>query len=135
MSKPSFNALNGTEMVEYIKEKIGKALEDTGEFQANLTFPLFNATYRVSVASYPQQQLTQEPKIKVEGSVLVDNRETKDVLPPDHKTTTVESEFRVDTPDKARDEVGMPIPTPAPGPKGVLVDKGVVRGKVTKKNA
>ena len=125
---PQLNALNGTEMIEFMLASIRKKLEDSGEFHLHTTFPLFRLDYKLSIASYPQQDLEDAPKIKVEGTTLLDRREDRSVKELSEPIKTeIEASIVVDTPDKARVEAHLPVPTPSPGPGGVIVDKPVSR--------
>lgn len=120
-----FNALCGPELIEVLKDRLGRALEATGEFKPNVTFPWVEFDLSVKVLAYPQQGKGDEPRIKVRviDIVAVDER------PADlsEKHIQVSDNAIIDTPDKARVESGQPIPIPAPGPGGALVDKFVAR--------
>lgn len=123
MPAQSFNALNGKELVEVILDTIREKLEKTGEFPQGLTFPWVHFTFNVSVLSYPKQDRNAEPGIKVEGS-----EGSGEPAPAEASETRVSHSEIIDTPDKARVEHKLPVPTPSPSSGKVFVDKPIHRG-------
>ena len=68
----------------------------------------------------PRQAIDAEPELVVEGgSALVGDLKKTDADP---KTIVVTQEELIDTPDQARQDHGLPIPTPVKGPDGSLED-------------
>ncbi len=112
---PTFNSLNGEELIEVILNDIRQALELTGEFKQHQGFPLVRVRFNVSVNSYPKQTLEEEPKIKTQGEVVLPKGEET----PTIEATTVVAEVRddkvIDTPDLARRKAKIPIKVPAVG--------------------
>lgn len=133
--QPVFNALNGVELRKYILSQIEKKLEASNEFPEGLTFPWVK--WSVTVLSYPQQDVNDDPKFKFSGEDGTKPPVKEDE--PDPEPIVIDLSEIVDTPDKARVESNQPVPTPTPGPglgmrdgKGfgplsppVIVDKGV----------
>lgn len=126
----AFNALNGTELIEVIKEEIGRKLDLTGEFRPHSTWPWVKVSYEIKVLGYPQQDVKDEPKIKVSGEKEVG--ESSDYSVPVVTIASFKDEKVIDTPDAARIEAKLPIPIPAPAPGNVHVDKFVHRPPVKK---
>lgn len=118
-----FNALSGPELVEAIVADIRKKLVATGDFDANITFPWVKYEFRVSMVSYPKQPADADPVLVAHGTGGATEGVPSDATPDLLKETVVADSVVVDTPDHARIDSGLPIPTPAPGPGKVLVDK------------
>lgn len=126
-----FNALNGTELIEVIKDRIGKKLEASGEFKYHLTFPWSRISFAVGVVAYPQQAMDDtDPKIKVKGAEIFGEGEAPSGAPV---TVSVSGGAVLDTPDKDRVEAQIPVPTIVEGPGGQKIDKPVLRAPVPPK--
>lgn len=120
-----FNALAGPELVNVILDKIRAKLEATGEFAGNVTFPWVKFDFNVGLTVYPKQAVDDAP-----GIVAKDNGVMGETDQPPVDETPVEVVVNttavIDVPDIARIESNQPLPTVAPGPGGVLIDKLVV---------
>src|SRR5579862_6009132 len=113
MAQPQFNALTGPELIDVILSKVREKLEDTGEFKAHRTFPWVKLFFgSIKVLAYPKQDYDDEPEIKTDEIEVV---LTPDAPQPDEQPVTVEiapSEEIIDTPDQARMDADLPLPTP-----------------------
>lgn len=132
----TFNALTGTELIEVIKEEIGNKLDLTGEFKGHSTFPWVRVSYEIKVLGYPQQDIKDEPKIKVSGDLEIPKPrigESPSLAHAEAPTIAyLKDEKVIDTPDKARVEAKLPVPVVAPAPGNVLVDRFVQKPPVKK---
>jgi hypothetical protein len=125
-----FNALTGPEVLQVILSDIEEKLVKTGDFPHSITFPWFRYSWEVKVTAYPQQGKNDEPKFKLSGGSGTKGDEPVGETPME---TVVSNPGKVvDTPDQARKDAGLPIPTPAPGVAGVVVDK-LVESKTGRK--
>ena len=128
-----FNALNGVELKQFLLQRIESKLDEHGDFKESLTFPWIQYEFSVKVLSYPKQAKDAEPGIVVEGegtATVTERGGIQDGPITVHEDGVEEvfdiKELRIiDTPDQARVDSKQPIPTPAPGPGGALVDKPV----------
>ncbi len=118
-----FNALTGPELKEVLLRKISEQLDLTGEFKTNITYPWVKYNITVKLLSYPRQGIGDTPGIiaQVDGEIAAGGE------PPQVSELVVDFSLDevIDTPDKARVDADLPIPTTAQGPGGVLVDKQV----------
>lgn len=117
-----FNALTGPELKAHILDTIGKKLDATGEFVAHITFPWVKYTFEVGIVAYPKQAVDAPPEIVAKGEEELGD----ETIGGSRKDTKISGEEVVDTPDAARIASGLPIPTIAPGPGGVKIDKPVM---------
>jgi len=116
-----FNALTGPELKVAILADIAQKLDNTGEFQGNITFPWVKYEYTVGLVIYPRQDVDAEPGVKVSGSF-----EAPEAPPASPIVVVAVADSKiVDTPDLTRIASGQPVPATQPGPGGVLVDKSV----------
>jgi hypothetical protein len=117
-----FNALSGPELLDIICKDFRRRLEGTGEFKPNVTFPWVRYDFKAHVLCYPTQGKTDDPKIYVSARAELGN------LDIEAAAQQFESEGGaiIDTPDKARAENNLPIPTPTIGPGPQIIDKLVV---------
>jgi hypothetical protein len=128
---PQFTATNGLEAKAIILDKISKALDETGDFNQNITYPWWKFKFSVKMTSYPKAAMESEP-VEVAGF------EDVPVAPapenePVHIMAVVSDPLVVDTPDQARVDADLPIPTAVPV-KGVgMVDKPIVQKPAVKK--
>lgn len=121
MPQQTFNALTGKELKEVILQKISEELDLSGDFGPHLTYPWIKYDFRVRVLSYPRQAVTSDPDVKAEATTISNIPERSETI---HEIQ-VTNEQIIDTPDQARADHNLPIPTATPGPGGVLVDKPV----------
>lgn len=115
-----FNALSGTEMKLAILADIEKRLDASGEFGAHVAFPWVKYTFEIGLTVYPKQQMDDPAGIVVKGELEAGTK--PDSGEPNAPIVLVGGEV-VDVPNETRIASDQPIPTPAPGPGGVLVDK------------
>lgn len=121
-----FNALNGEEFLNYLIKTLRERCEATGEFHPAITFPWVKAEFSLKVTVHPrQEQNDPNPGINITPTV---EAQIEGVIPSPEVAMAVEvgGTFILDTPDQARVDSNQPIPTPSPGPKGILVDKPVM---------
>ena len=127
---PQFTATNGLEAKAIILDKISKALDETGDFNQNITYPWWKFSFSVKMTSYPKAFMDSELVEIVMDEVIPTE------APPDsdiHITAVVSDPLVVDTPDQARVEADLPIPTAVPV-KGVgIVDKPIIQKPAVKK--
>jgi hypothetical protein len=123
-----FNALNGPELKAVILAAIAKKLDDTGEFSTHMTYPWVSYTFNVGIVSYPKQAMDAEPGIVAvqETPVDIGKFPTNEEAPEPATVTQVHGGAVIDTPDKARLDADLPLPTTAVGLGGVIVDKPIV---------
>lgn len=128
---PQFTALNGIELKKVILARIEQELDDSGRFQQNLAYPWLKWSASVSLTSYPQAPMEDEPKeiIQVKEE-LGDDTVSLDQLQPPATVVVVEIPPTViDTPDQARVDAELPLPTPTPIVNIGIVDKPVMQQK------
>lgn len=122
---PTFNSLNGQELIEVILSEIREKLELTGEFKQHQGFPLVRVRYEVGVNSYPKQILEEEPKIIAKDEVVLPKGEEVPTVEAETEVVKVSDDITIDTPDKARRKAKIPIKVPAVGPNKVIEDRPV----------
>lgn len=122
-----FNPLNGAELKKVILAQIEKEMDDSGDFQANITYPWLKYTFEIKMNSYPKFAFDAEPVVVAKGgdSLSVEVPSTED----DTKETLISGGTSVDTPDQARVDAELPIPTPTPTVHQGIVDKPVIQQK------
>lgn len=123
-----FNALSGPELKAVILAAIAKKLDDTGEFGGHMAYPWVSYTFKVGIVAYPKQAMNAEPGIVAEQADPVDyGKFPSNAEAPEPATITqVTGSDVIDTPDKARLDADLPLPTMAVGLGGVIVDKLIV---------
>lgn len=125
---PQFNALNGMELKKVILQQMERTLEDSGDFQQNVTYPWVKYSFELKMTSYPKFSADSEP---ISVAIAEDTLTDPDFMVPDEPPTltVVSSEpVIVDTPDQARVDADLPIPTPVP-----VVGVGVIDRPVKQK--
>lgn len=146
-----FNALNGTEVKHLILKEVERQIDLSGEFTNNITFPYLEWEVTAKVLAYPKQRPGEEPAIKVEAGGTITKHQDPDkegdygmdeiTLGINEKGLKTVLEFdtkhTVDTPDLARVNADLPLPTPSPVPGVGIVDKLVqsVKTKIPTKSA
>lgn len=130
---PQFTALNGLEAKAVLLDKISKALDETGDFNQNITYPWWKASFEIKMTSYPKAAFEAELHTVATGEI---EPEPEALIPSEAevKETLVAPEpFVVDTPDQARVEADLPLPTAVPV-KGIgIVDKPIKQQAPVKK--
>jgi len=125
--EPLFHAITGEEFKEILLKDLRKALEDSGQFLPHITFPLVKWKFKLECIVVPRQAIDAEPELVVEGGEALIYGLKKDDKDP--KTIVITHEELIDTPDQARQDRGLPIPTPVRGPDGSLEDAMVKSAK------
>jgi len=120
---PQFTACNGLEAKAIILDKISKALDETGDFSQNITYPWWKFQFSVKMTSYPKFATEAEP-VELTKDVVV-----PDEAPPEGEpaqvTVVVSDPEIVDTPDQARVDAELPLPTAVPVKNVGIVDKAI----------
>lgn len=121
-----FTAINGEEFKKILLSSISSALEDSGEFRNHVTFPLIQWNFKLECKIVPRQALDTDPEVVVEGNgARVSPDFSADEL-KNQRRLEINGEDFIDTPDLAREQAGIGIPTPVVGPDGSIEDKPVV---------
>jgi len=131
-----FNALTGPELKSVILKEIENKLDETGEFAQHRTFPWVKLTIgAIKVLAYPKQGMEDEPEIQTPQIEKVLSE--KDAPQPDEQPSIIDLgsySLVIDTPDKARDEAGLPIPVPGIADVGGVAVPTIVDKYVSKKS-
>lgn len=127
---PQFTACNGLEAKAVILDKISKALDETGDFNQNITYPWWKFNFSIKMTSYPKFALEAEPQVVAQGTEVPQEASPEG---EDLQITAIVSEDTVvDTPDQARVDADLPLPTAVPV-KGVgIVDKPIAQAPQAK---
>lgn len=128
---PQFTALNGLEAKAVILAAIGKALDETGDFSQNITYPWWKFNFQVKMTSYPKFALEAEPVVVAKGTET-----SEEPIPEseDLQVTGIASEdVVVDTPDQARVDAELPLPTAVPVKNVGVVDQLIPQAPPTRK--
>jgi hypothetical protein len=131
---PQFTAINGLEAKAIILDRISKALDESGDFSQNITYPWWKFSFELKMTSYPKAAFEAElaAVAKVEES-----HEDPENVPPsldDVKETIIAPEpVIIDTPDQARVDAGLPLPTAVPVKNVGIVDAPVMQAPKAKK--
>lgn len=118
--EPTFNALTAPELRKIVLDSIDRAFDQSGEFGQNITFPKVNWNFRLEVKVYPAA--FPDKLVKTEGEVK--RSEPED--PAAYRILTFGQTAGVDTPDLARQQNNLPLPTPKVGPDGIIADAAVM---------
>lgn len=130
---PQFTAVNGLEAKAIILDKISKALDETGDFNQNITYPWWKFSFDIKMTSYPKAAFEAELTPVAKGEI--DQRDPENVPESmdDVKETIIAPEPTVvDTPDQARVDAGLPLPTAVPVKNVGIVDQPVAQVPVAK---
>lgn len=120
----NFNALNGFEARDYILSKVREAMEGSGEFPANLTFPWFRFEFSLKISRLTGR--VEEPVVEREQRPLVVAEtvgETPALDSPEVETLELVGGMEVSVPDEARVESGQPIHVEVESETGQKVDR------------
>jgi hypothetical protein len=127
---PQFTACNGLEAKAIILDKISKALDETGDFSQNITYPWWKFNFSIRMTSYPKFALEAEPKEIAKGV------EVPEEAPPDGEDLQVagivSEDIIVDTPDQDRVDADLPLPTAVPVKNVGIVDKPIAQAPQAK---
>lgn len=129
---PQFTALSGSELKSVILDKISRAMDESGDFNNNITYPWLRYSYELKMTSYPKFAFDAElqPVVKVEDEIKDPLGAPENLVPSmdDVKETVLVSEpMTIDTPDQARVDADLPLPTPTPVVNIGVVDKMVMQ--------
>ncbi len=128
--EPLFHAITAEEFKRILLKDLEKALDESGQFPPHITFPLVKWNFTLECVIVPRQAIDAPAELVVKGgSALLYDLKKDDVDPITVKFT---QDDLIDTPDLARQEHGLPIPTPVRGPDGSLEDAMVLSTKAEK---
>lgn len=127
-----FTAINGLEAKAILLDRISKALDETGDFNQNITYPWWRASFEIKMTSYPKAAFEAELTPVTSGEI---EPEPEALIPSEAeaKETLTGETFVVDTPDQARVEADLPIPTAVPIKNVGIVDKPIKQAPPNKK--
>ena len=120
-----FNPLSGTELLEVIIADIRKIAEESGEFSPNLAYPWIKYSYEIKLTTYPKRPIDAEPETVVAGGA---NASTDDLDPQaiqEPEVVLSSGDVIIDTPDQARVDADLPLPTAVPVVNVGIVDKPI----------
>ena len=126
---PVFTALNGAEVKAVFLDAISKAMDESGEFKENLTFPWVKFSYDLKLTSYPKAAMDSDPASVAKGEI---EQEVPVMDGPVVETVITSEPVIIDTPDQARVDAGLPLPTAVPVKNVGIVDKPVIQAPVKK---
>ena len=117
-----FNAFNGKELALSIIEAHKDELAGDSNFNMSITYPVVEFETVTTIRAYPREPA----EFKVESKKKF---EVEQFIPKDGETPVVmvvSSSRRIEVPDKEREDMGIPVPTPT-NKAGVIVDEPVIR--------
>lgn len=124
-----FNALNGLELREIILKQVTKALDDDWHFRRNLTYPIVRFKFRLDIHAYPQDP--PEFDVETEAAMSIDPEfqpEVVDGVPIGQEHIELAGGAKIEAPDKAREESGLPVPSPERA-AGTVVERPIEPAK------
>ena len=131
---PQFNSLNGHELLEILLKEIRKDMENSGAFAQNIAYPWIKAAWMINMTTYPQRAPDADPIPVVNGDFEAQVEGGKQESPDAFAEVQIARDVPlvIDTPDQARAEADLPIPTAVPLPNVGVVDKPVKQQKAGK---
>ncbi len=135
---PHFTALSGSELKSVILKRIEQEMENSGDFNNNITYPWLKYIFELKITSYPKFAFDAELQtvVEIEGEHKDPEGAPENLVPSmdDVKETVITAEpMIVDTPDQARVDADLPLPTPTPVVNIGVVDKLVMQEKLPTK--
>lgn len=137
-----FNALNGEEAKQAIKDDVARVLDSDSEFRAHLTFPRVSWEITIKMNIYPRTPAEKVIEVIGEavqvqsthdGEIPVLARDENGMLMPvvdaeaTHTRLVLRTERSAQAPDAIREEIGMQTNMAAPG--GVRIARRAEVGK------
>lgn len=126
MADALFNALTAPEFKQIVIDSILRAFDETGEFASHITFPKVSWDFRLELKVYPSP--IPEHTVLARGVIEKEPVSIEQSLAA--KVITFQQKEGIDTPDLAREQAGLPIPTQAKGADGVQGDVAVFSPRV-----
>lgn len=127
---PQFTATNGLEAKAIILDKISKALDETGDFTQNITYPWWKFSFEIKMTSYPKAAFEAElTKVASGEEDHLDPENVPESLDEVKETIIAPEPTVVDTPDQARVDADLPLPTAVPIKNVGIVDKPIQQAK------
>ena len=127
---PQFTACNGLEAKAVILAAVSKALDETGDFVQNITYPWWKFRFSVKMTSYPKFSAEAEPVEIAKNEVI------PEVAPPEGEdaqvTAIVSDDVVIDIPDQARVDADLPLPTAVPVKNVGIVDRPIPQARPAK---
>jgi hypothetical protein len=110
-------------------DQISKAMDESGEFNGNLSYPWVKWDFSLKFTSYPKFAVDSELQEVVNISEVIPAGDIPPLEIQDENTKIVvvapEEPLVIDTPDQARVDADLPLPTPVPVVNVGVVDKPI----------
>ena len=131
---PQFTALSGAEAKSVILAKISAAMDESGEFAQNITYPWFKYDFSLKTTSYPKYAFDAELKevVTASGEHKDPDGASENLVPSLDDVVELNmgsGPTVIDTPDQARVDAGLPLPTASPVANVGVVDVPVMQAK------
>ena len=117
-----FNALGAQEFKAIIMKSIERGFDESGEFADHLTFPKVSWDFRLEVKVYP----SASPDRVVVAKGQIERSPVTEDQARTAKIVTFSQAAGIDTPDLAREQNALPIPTPKAGADGIVGDVAIL---------